>query len=25
VRIPGEKVTDDLRGQVMGRLSRSSS
>ncbi|MCF8526604.1 MAG: glycosyltransferase family 4 protein [Candidatus Nanopelagicales bacterium] len=25
VRIPGEKVTDDLRGQVMGRLSRSGS
>ena len=23
VRLPGEKVTEDLRGQIMGRLSRS--
>lgn len=25
VRIPGEKVTEDLRGQLVGRLSRSST
>ena len=25
VRIPGEKVTEDLRGQLVGRLSRSAS
>lgn len=25
VRLPGEKVTEDLRGQIIGRLSRSGS